>query len=45
MAAGDIIEIPDPALVTTPNGETVRVVGGRYVLELDGDHDVQPVED
>lgn len=38
---GEFIEVPDPAIVTLPNGREVRVVGGRYVVESEGDHKVK----
>lgn len=39
-AVGSIIEVPDPAEVTLPNGRVLTVVGGRYVIEHDGEHKV-----
>ncbi|GAA1977510.1 hypothetical protein GCM10009798_43410 [Nocardioides panacihumi] len=42
--AGDVVKVPDPAWVTKPSGQTILVVGGRYVLEADGDHKVEPAK-
>lgn len=38
--AGTILEVPDPAQVTRPDGSTVTVVGGRYVVETNGEHTI-----
>lgn len=38
--AGTMIEVPDPAEVTRPDGSTVTVVGGRYVVEHNGEHKI-----
>lgn len=39
---GDIIDVPAPAaLVTRPDGQEVHVSGGRYVVEMDGPHQVK----
>jgi hypothetical protein len=36
--AGEVIEVPDPAEVTRPDGSTIRVIGGLYVVEANGEH-------
>lgn len=41
LKLGDIIEVPNPALVTRPDGNTVRVIDGVYVVEQDGKHKVE----
>lgn len=42
--AGTILALAhDPALVTRPDGEVVTVVGGRYVVEQDGEHLIEAV--
>jgi hypothetical protein len=40
-ARGDFLEVPNPAVVTLPNGAEVRVTGGLYIVELDGKHTVK----
>ena len=35
---GEVITVPDPAVVTLPDGREIRVVGGRYVVESEGAH-------
>lgn len=42
--AGTIIDVPDPAEVTRPDGSTVTVVGGRYVIEHNGEHTIKATE-
>lgn len=38
---GTILEVPDPAEVTRPDGTTITVVGGRYVVEHAGEHKIR----
>jgi len=39
---GTILELQhDPAQVTRPDGSSVTVVGGRYVVETDGEHTIE----
>lgn len=40
-AIGSIIEVPDPAKVTLPDGSVRMVVGGRYVVEHEGEHKIE----
>lgn len=42
--AGTVLEVPDPAEVTRPDGTTVRVVGGRYVAEHNGEHKIRKAD-
>lgn len=39
--AGDFLEVPNPAVVTLPNGDQVRVTGGLYIAEQDGPHTIK----
>ncbi|MCA1984795.1 hypothetical protein [Nocardioides nematodiphilus] len=39
--AGELIEIPDPAEITRPDGEVITVTGGRYLIEADGSYQVK----
>jgi hypothetical protein len=38
---GDFLDVPNPAEVTLPNGDVVRVTGGLYIVEQDGPHQVK----
>lgn len=35
---GSLWPVPDPALITKPDGSTVKVVGGSYVLHKAGEY-------
>lgn len=39
---GVTVEVPDPAIVTLPDGTTRTVTGGRYVLDQPGEHAIRP---
>jgi hypothetical protein len=38
---GEVVDVPDPAVITLPNGQEVKVTGGRYVIEFVGEHKVK----
>jgi hypothetical protein len=38
---GDHLEVPNPAEVTLPSGDVIRVTGGLYIAEQDGPHAVK----
>ncbi|WP_188111428.1 hypothetical protein [Nocardioides antri] len=37
-AVGSVWEVPDPARVTRPDGSTVEVTGGQFVLSQPGEY-------
>lgn len=44
--AGTLLELAhDPAEVTRPDGITLTVVGGRYLVEQAGEHTIKPLQD
>lgn len=38
---GTVLEVPDPAAVTLPDGTVRTVVGGRYVIDVEGEHKIE----
>lgn len=43
-SVGDLVEVPEGAQVLRPDGGIVTVVGGLYVLDVEGSHSVRDGE-